>query len=330
MVASVVPLQVLQYGPETTAGTLVPAVRVVDHTPGTAQLKRDIKPIVVRNAGSYATGHRHYPGQDGVEIDWTAPATFDRLTDYGNLFFADVSVGTGTLPRTWTFTPADTSDGLKRYSFEVGGTNMPSAYTVSGCVGKQLSISGKSGQTTPWEIKATVAGMVTTAGSLTGALAMPSTIKDVLWTQTKVYFDASTFGSTQQVGRAVSFDFNLQNGIDPRFTLDAAGTAYRNALSKERSVDCTIVVEYDSQTQYTAWAAGTIQKIRLEATGDAVGAGNYKATLDINGFWEALTLGNDNGVQTTQLKLRGEYDATLASDVKLVVLNSVSTRASMP
>lgn len=328
MPAPVVPIQVLQYGPEATAGTLVPAVRVVDHTPGSAQLKRDISMIKVRNAGSFATGHRNYVGQEGVTIEYSAPATYNRLTDVGNQFINTVATGTGTgATRTWTFTPSDTADLLKRFSYELGGTNFPSAYTVSGVVGQSLDISIKPNE--PWMLKETLVGMVTTAGSITGALSLPSSLPgdDVLWTQTLAYFDATTFGSTVQAGRVVSADVSLVNGVEPRHTLEGLTTPYRVALAKERSISATIVVEYDSQTQYTAWAAGTVQKVRLKATGTASRA----ATLDINGFWESLELGNDNGVITTQLKLTGEYDPTgLVADYQLVVVNGVTTLATLP
>lgn len=328
MPAPVVPVQILQYGPETTAGTLVPAVRVVDHTPGTAALKRDIKMIYVRNAGSLATANRAYVGQETVEIDYTAPATYDRLTDVGNQFIATVATGTGTgSTRTWTFTPSDTADGLKRFSYELGGTNYPSGYTVSGVVGKSLGISIKPNM--PWELKQSLVGMVTTPASITAALSLPSTLAgdDVLWTQTTVYIDStSAFGATVQAGRIVSADFNLTQGVDPRHTLDAAKTPYRVALSKERTIDATVVAEYDSQTQYTAFAAGTAQRVRLLATGP----NSRTATLDIGGTWESLTLGQDNGVITTQLKLHGVYDTSISADFKLAVVNGVTTLATLP
>lgn len=330
MVAPVVPIQVMQYGPETTPGTLVPAVRVVDYQPGTGLLKRDIKPITVRNAGSYATAHRAYVGQEITTIDYTAPATFDRLADVGNLFIATVASGTGAgATRTWTFTPSDTTDTLKRFSYELGGTNFPSAYTISGVTGQSLGISIKPNM--PWELKQTMIGMVTTPGSITAALSLPSSMTndDVLWTQTKVYIDTSagSYGGTQQVGRIVSADFNLVNGTAPRHTLDGATTPYRIALSKERSIDVTIVAEYDSQTQYTAWAANTVQRVRIEATGPS----SRKATLDINGYWDALPFGNDNGVITLQMKLKGLYDPSgISSDVKLVAINGVASLATIP
>ncbi len=328
MPAANIPQVVLQYGPEATRGTQQAAVRVVDHTPGSVNWKRDIKVIAIRNAGSYATAHRAYPGQETTEIDFTAPLTYDRGPDFGNLFINTLATGTGTgLTRTWTFTPSDTTDGLKGYTFEYGGTNMPSAYTLNGCVGKSLSISIKPNM--PWELKVTVIGLSTASGSLTSALALPSTLAgdDVLWSQTKVYFDTSSaFGTTQQVGRIVSADVTLTNGIDTRYTLDGVNTPYRTALGKERVIEATIVAEYDSQTQYTAAASTTAQRVRIEAIN-----GSKKSTLDINGYWDNIPFGADNGVVTTQMKLRGLYESAVnSSDFKWAFINGVTTLTTIP
>ena len=329
MPATNIPQVVLQYGVESAAGTLVAATRVVDVTPGSVNWKRDMNPIYVRNAGSYATAHRAYAGQETTEVDWSASATFNRLVDYGNLFFNAVAVGTGSgTTRTWTFTPSDTTDGLKRYSFEYGGTNMPSAYTLNGAVGKSFAVSIKPN--TPWDIKATVLGMATTAGSITGSLSLPSSLNgdDVLWTQTKVYVDtSSTFGTTQHVGDIVSADFQLTNGVDARHTLDAAATPFRVALDKERSVEVTVVAEYDLQTEYTAWAAATQQRVQLKATGP----NSRSAILNINGIWDTVPIGQDQGVVTLQMKLKGLYESAVnSSDVQMVLVNGVTTTTSIP
>lgn len=329
MPAPNVPQIVLQYAPETVAGTLVPATRVVDVMPGSVKWNRDIKVIKVRNAGSYAAAHRAYPGQETTEVEWSAAATFDRLADYGNLFVATVATGTGTgATRTWTFTPSDTTDGLKRFSFEYGGTNFPQAYNLNGAVGKSLGISIKPNNV--WEIKATAVGLATTnTAAVTSALSLPSTLggDDVLWTQTKVYIDTtSAFGTTQQVGRIVSADFNITNGVDPRHTLDGAPYPYRVALAKERGLEATIVAEFDSAVQTISFASSTSQRVRLIASGPS----SRSATIDIGGVWETATIGDDNGVVTTQLKLGGLYDASISADFKLTVVNGVTTLTTIP
>lgn len=329
MVAPVVPIQRLQYGVESVAGTLVPATRVVDVSVGTIDFKRAMESITIRNAGSLATAHRGYAGKETNSIDYTSAATYDRLADVGSLFFNQVNTGTGTgAVRTWTFTPSDTADTLARYSFEMGGTNFPTGNLLAGATGQKLQLTIKPND--PWMLKQTVTGTVVTVGAITGALSLPSSLQgdDVLWTQTNVYIDpvANAYGTTVQAGRIVSVDFAYDTGVEPRWTLDNITHPYRVALPKARSIECTIVAEYDQQTEYTAGFASTVQRVQVKGV-----SGAKSAKLNINGYWDAIPYGNDNGVVTLAMKLKGLYDpTTLAADVQLVVVNGVTTLTSIP
>ena len=332
MVAPVQHQTVVQAGKEVTAGTLVAATHVVDHTPGTFSFKRDRATIAVRNAGSRHMRHRTYPGQETVEIEYAATAAFDRLPFYGQLFLAGApTVGTGNPAATWAFTTIQgVTENLASYSFEVGGTNYPNAYTVTGVRGRSLEIDIKHDQ--PWQMKVGLVGMVTAAGAtLTSSLSLPSNshgggqpLRDALGTQTKVFIDAATIGSTQAVGRIVSANIKLDLDMNPRHTLDGTNTPYRIAETGPFDVQATIVAEYDAQTDYTAWAAKTAQLVRIQATGDSLGATNYISQFNLYGVWDGLVLGEDNGVVTTQLTLLGQYANTPASTVTASFTNSVS------
>ena len=331
MVAPVQHQTVIQAGKESVAGTLVAATHVVDYTPGSLSFNRTRATQVVRNAGSRAMRHRTYAGQDFAEIEFSATAAFDRLPVYGNLFLAPLTTGTGNPAATWNFTTiSNTTDNLASYSLEFGGTNWPNAYTLTGVRGRTWEIDIK--QDAPWDMKLGLVGMVTAAGAtLTAALSLPSNshsngaaLRDALGTQTKVYIDPTTIGTTQQVGRVVSANVRINLDMQPRFTLDGNNTPYRIAEVGPRDVQATIIAEYDAQTDYTAWAAKTAQLVRLEAIGDTLGGSNYKAQLNLYGVWDALVLGEDNGVVTTELTLLGVYANTPASDITASFVNSVS------
>ena len=331
MVAQAIVQQVVQAGKEVTAGTLVAATHVVDHVPGTFQIKRQIKKIRMRHAGSFAGTHRSENGQETVEVEYTAYAAFDRLPVYGNLFLSPVTTGSGNPAATWTHaTINDTDDDLSSYSFEVGGTDHPSPQTVAGLRGKSWEIDIK--QDAPWEMKVGLVGMLTTVGAtITPALSLPSNshgggapLRSALGTQTKVYIDDTTIGSTVIAGTVVSANVKIEVGNEPRHTLDGIATPYRIALAKERNVSATVVMEYAAQTEYTAWAANTVRKVRIEATGATLGASNYKATLNIYGTWDELDLGEDNGVRTMQLTLMGQKDSAAGSEITATFINSVT------
>ena len=326
MVASVVPVTVLQAGAEGTAGTLAAATHAVDHVPGSGKLKRDIKKIVLTNAGSYAGSHRSYTGQETSTLSYTAPATYDRLVVPFLMVLNGTATASGTAAnKTWDFTTiSDTTDDLKRFSFELGGPNWPSDQFLSGVAATSLEIDIKHDSV--WEYKLEGVGEELTLGTRTSALSVPTTLVDILGTNTKVYIDTAggTVGTTQVVGTVVSANIKLGTGITPRHTLDGIATPYRTARSGRRSTEATLVIEYASQTEYTAWAAGTVRKVRIEATGPALGTGTYKATINLYGPWNELEVDDDGDVKTLALTLRGQYDSTAAAEVTATLVNSIS------
>ena len=328
MAAPIIPLQTIQAGLETTRGTAVAATHVVDFTPGSATLKRDVQKIRVRNAGSLATSHRSYAGREIVEIDFAGPWTYDRAPMWLNMALAPVATGiNATADKLWTFgTINDTADDLKAYTFEVGGKDTwPNEYQVAGCVMNSLEIDVK--QDGVWTYKASIWGYKVVIAAKTAALSFMAAPTDVLGLHTKVYIDPTTIGTTQQVGRIVSANFKIDQGFDRRFTLDSQSSAYRIALIKERKVTAKIVAEYDAQINYTAWAADTAQKVRIKAQGAVLGSSFYISQFDFYGTWDSLVLGQDQGVVTTELNLMGRYDTTAATDVGAAI---TTTQAALP
>lgn len=328
MVASVVPVTVLQAGAEGTAGTLAAATHVVDHTPGTGQVSRDISKIKVTNAGSYASMHRSYAGQEVTTVSYTAPATYDRLVTPFLQVLNGTAAASGTAAnKTWSFTTiSDTTDDLASYSFELGGPNWPSVYKVAGVKATSLEINITHDQ--PWEYTYEGVGMAVTVGTaVTSGLSLPSTLVDILGTNTKVYVDTAggTIGTTQLTGVVVSASISLGTGMTARHTLDGQAYPYRIARSGRRSVEAKLVIEYASQTEYTAWAADTERLVRIEATGPSLGTGTYKATLNLYGIWDALELGDDGDVKTLELTLAGRYNSTAAAEVTATLVNSISS-----
>ena len=325
MPAAVLLVTVAQAGLEATPGTGVAATHVVDHDPGSFNLKRDIKKIRIRNAGSLATGHRSYPGQEMVAVDYSFPVTYDRLIVYLNQFLGPLTAGAGAgADKTWTWDGTKISDLLdqqKRTTFEVGGTNWPSDLKVVGCAGDKLTLSIK--QNDNWQGKVAYIGMVTTEAARTGALTLPATLVDVLGTTTKVYIDSSTIGTTQVVGSIVTAEIEIDLGTAARFTLDSTGTPYRIAQPNPRVIGCKMVAEFGALTEYDAWVADTARKVRIVSTGPVLGGSFYKAQFDLYGTWEAAPLGWDNGVGTLALELKGRYDATAAAEIGAVVICSL-------
>lgn len=328
MVASVVPVTVLQAGAEGTAGTLAAATHVVDHTPGTGKVSRDISMIKVVQAGSYASMHRSYAGAEVTTVSYSAPATYDRLVTPFLQVLNGTATASGTAAnKTWAFTSiSDTTDDLASYSFELGGPNWPSAYKVAGVKATSLEINII--HDSAWEYTYEGVGMAVTVGTaVTGSLSLPSTLVDILGPNTKVYVDTSggTVGTTQLTGVVVSGNIRLRTGMTPRHTLDGQNSPYRIARSGRRSTEAKLVIEFAAATEYTAWAAGTERLVRIQATGPSLGTGTYQATINLYGPWEALEIGDDGNVKTLELTLAGRYNSGAAAEVTATLVNSIAT-----
>ncbi len=327
MAAPITTLEIAQMGIEATRGTAVPATTIMDMDPGGATLVRTPTLIKVRNAGSLATSHRNYPGRDVIQVDFAGTWTYNWAPNWFNLFLGPLAAGTGAgADKLWAFVGgsvvSDTADNLKTATIEVGGKDTwPSEYQISGCIGLKLDLAIKA--ESAWTYKASLLGTKVTPQAKTGALSSAASIVDVLGTTTKVYIDsASAFGTTQKVGNVVSGDISIQLGTVARYTMDAQRNPYRVAVTGPRKISAKLVVEYDSQTQYTATHAGTAQRVRIAATGPTLGGTNYICQVDVPGVWDTFTIAKDGDVITEDMTLGAQYDATPASDLAASVTNA--------
>ena len=329
MAAPIIPLEVVQMGMEVTRGTSVPATTIVDMDPGGANLVRTPTLIKVRQAGSLATSHRSYAGRDVIAIDISGSWTHQWAPNWFNLFLGPLAAGTGaTADKLWAFTGAsntiisDIADNLKSCTLEVGGKDTwASEYQLKGCVGTKLELSFS--QDKVWTYKASLLATTITPQAKTGALANAAALVDVLGTTTKVYIDsASAFGTTQKVGDVLSGNVIIDIGAVARYTLDGGRNPTRVVVTTPRKISCSLVVEYDAQTEYTATHAATAQRVRIKSQGAVLGASFYIMQLDIPGVYDTFVIGKDGDVITEQLSLSGQYDATPAADIGASVTTS--------
>jgi hypothetical protein len=332
MTAPITALTVVQQGVETTRGTAVAATAALDFEPGSATLTPEIDLVRVRRAGSLATAHRTYAVRQTGSIRWRQPLTYQWLPTLFNVFLGPLSSGSGAgADKTWNFNSSvvsDSADNLKSLTIEVGGRDTwPGEYRLSGCIGRRLSIA--IAQNAVWQADVELVGQTLTQTAKTASINPLSGLVDILGATTKVYINdtASAFGATQRVGVVVSGEVTIELPTDRRWTLDSSTAPKRVGLFGPRQVSARLVVEFDQLTDWTAFAAATAQRVRIESVGATLGSSAYKATIDIPGVWEAFVLGEDNGVITTELTLAGQYDTTPAADIAAVVVND---RASLP
>lgn len=331
MAAPLSALAIAQVGLESTRGTAVAATSILDMDPFGASMSRNPNLIRIRKAGSLATAHRTELGRDEIGVDVNGQLTYQWLPWWFNLALGALATGTGAgANKTWTFDSSivsDSADTLKSATFELGGKDTwPSEYQIAGCVLQKLSISIKPDA--PWMYSASLLGKAITAQSKTNSLSVVDGLKSILGTTTKAYFDTSSaFGTTQRTGTVLSADIDIELGVERRYTLDGARTAYRIGVTGPRKISAKIVTEYAAQGDFTSTHAATAQRVQLVATGATLGTGNYAATISLPGVYTAHTLGEDNGVITQELTLEGQYDSTPGADITAVVVND---SASLP
>lgn len=320
--APITNLQVVQRGVEVTPGTLVAATHRAPIEPGSVSIGATIDRIRRRYSGSLATSHQSSSGLTHVTLSYDERGYYDYLAVLLRMFLAPTAAGTGAgADKSWTFTPSDSADNLTRMSHEIGGRDTWAAEEkISGCVGSTLEITWN--KTDDWMCAVTVQGVRNTQAAKTGALTLPATLVPILGKLTRCYIDPTTFGTTSY-GRALSGVIRIENAVAERFGTD--GLDYPNRIAVlQRTVTSSLIVEYDATTIRDAWRAGTLQKLRVEAPGPALGASTYNARFDIAGTWETSEIGDDDGIVTLAHDYTAEYNTGLGADISALVVNSLA------
>lgn len=315
-------LQVLQRGKETTPGTLVAATHRVPFEPGSLNFGPVIDRIRRRYSGSGATSHGSSSGLTHVTVGWDERGTYDYLAVLLETFIGSAVITGAGADKIWSFLPSDSApDGLKRHSLEIGGRDTwPSEEKIAGCVGASLEITWN--KTDDWMLAVEMQGVRNTQGAKTAALTLPATLVPILGRTTRVFIDPTTFGSTSY-GRALSGVIRIENTVSERFGTD--GNDYPNRIVVlQRNVTASLIAEYDAVTLRDAWRNGTLQKLRIEAPGPALGASTYRTAFDIPGTWETSEIGDDDGIVTLSHDLTAEYNAAAAGDIGASVTSSLA------
>lgn len=145
---------------------------------------------------------------------------------------------------------------------------------------------------------------------------------------TKLFIDTGTLGTTQQLGRFISFEVTYMGNVKlKRFMENVDSYAPRLDQGKKR-VRGTVRVEFDNRDQWDAWKAGTAQKLRILQQGsviDGVGPTKKYAQIDVfNAVWSDLTKDKRDNNLTKTLGFKGLVDATEASPFEISVKNKNS------
>lgn len=318
-----------------SARAALEAVRGTDLTPTriiygeTFTLDNDvatIRPEEQRN--SYEGFFSAVPGPERNAITITGRASYDDLIWHANHFFKGVASGTGAgADKTWTFTPANAADDVKTSTIQLGYSDTIATtpgVKLNYCMGDTFNLHFEKND----DGAATFSSRFLSAKALAQITAFTGSLSDrtvtpVSCNNTVVYIDTATIGTTLD-SAVTAVDFNLQLQPVPFYALDGTTAAQAVYRPKHRLWSATITRQFNAATEFTAYQAKTVRKVRVRTTGPVLGSTAYKVDLDLYGVWTARSYTDVDGIVTEQLTLEQLFDTTTSTSCSLVVVNSTA------
>jgi hypothetical protein len=312
---------------EVTRGTDLTPTRIIygesfslDHTVAT------IRPEELR--GSYEGFFQAAAGPERSLLTVTGRVSYDDIIWWANLFYKAVASGTGGgADKTWAFAPSNATDDVKTATIQLGdvaaiGTS-PGVKLNYG-MGETFNIHYEKND----DGAATFTGSILFAKALTQITAFTGALSDrttvpVSCNNTLVKIDTTTIGTTTDT-QVTAVDFTLNLNPVPFYALDgtlAAQAVYRPA---HRTWTAQVTRQYNAATEFTAYVAKTIRKVRVETTGAALGGSNYKLTQDMYGVWTAREWSQVDDIVTEVLTLEPVFDTGTSTSTSLTAINATA------
>lgn len=325
MATALIPLEKLQFGVESTPGTLVAATRVYLAENGGAWTPEIDRQAVDETRGVLAM-------VEDVDV-----RKGSLLSVAGNLDFEQIELalqtgiksvspsGSGPYTREWL--PSLTApETLKAATFEVAyrdgaSKHVEKEFGFGTC--SKFSIATAFNQPAKLQAdffaRAPQSSTFTTGQSAMAREVIPSN-KFGLW------IDSSWagLGTTQKSGLLRSSNLEVVTGAEPDYTHDARADLdfsqlMRGLITGRLNVTCS--VNGDFATEYAAWESGALRFARLKA----LGSGSRSFIVDVAGRYTAPPrFGNQGRLRTAELQLEFRQDPTSGNIIRFEVINSIS------
>lgn len=310
---------------EVTRGTDLTPTRIIygesfdlEHTVAT------IRPEELR--ASYEGFFQAAAGPERSMVTVAGRMSYDDLIWWGNIFWKAVASGTGAgADKTWVFVPTNTSDDVKTCTLQLGDSQ-----AIATSPGVKLNYG--MGQTFNLHYEKNDDGAATFSGSIlfakaltqitafTGALSDRVTVP-VSCNNTVVKIDTATIGTTAD-SAVTTVDFTLDNNPVPFYALDGTLAAQAVYRPQHRGWKAEITRQYNAATEFTAYVAKTVRKVRVLTTGAALGGSAYSVTQDMYGVWTDRKYSEVDGIITEVLTLEPVFDTGTSSSTSLTVVNA--------
>jgi hypothetical protein len=218
----------------------------------------------------------------------------------------------GAADKTWTFTQPSTGNGsYESLTADIGDDTQN--WICDYLMPTKWGITTNFGELTHFNADCFAQQAVKGAAS-TPAEVNPILIPADLWTVKFAGTFAGLAGASVQTNFLRTWSFEYDTGIKNRFYMD--GNTFMGQ-HVETDLTGTLKMEVESTALAVSefvdkWRAGTIDYVRLKATGPTLGGTNYSLQLDMPVYWDEpkpLASGDD-GVNIYTTSARQAFDGT--------------------
>lgn len=315
---------------ETTRGTAVNPTRIIeqtnfDHTFGGPELV-----LPEERRGSFFMYYRAAAGREQHDLVSGGNLSFNQLAWLANFFLKGNTTGTGGgADKSYSFVPSSAADDVKTATFEWGYNPVLSAtqpgFRLPYVVGTQLELTFDKTNpegvthTANWHSPVALSQITSFGGSPTSL-----TTEAMTPVQVAVFIDAAggTIGATADNYVQTATFNTAQTWVDID-TLN--GTTSAQATFKTRREPGLSMTRYFiNDNELDRYQDKAKRKIRIRATGPALGGSTYLATLDFYGVLDTdgYKHGENNGIIWENLVYRPIYDTTATTDHSLTVVTA--------
>ncbi len=309
---------------ESTRGTDLTPTRIIyaeqfslEHTVAT------IRPEEQR--ASYEGFYAASAGPERSVVTMAGRASYEDLIWHANMFYKALAApSSGTPPNAlWTFLPTNTSDDVKTHTLQLGDSQAlgtSAAVKLNYGMGQTLNLHYEKNDDGALTFNATYlyAKALTQITAFTGSLS-DRTTTPISCNNTVVKIDTATIGTTTDTA-VTAVDFTLDLQPVPFYALDGTLAAQATYRPYHRTWKAEITRQYSNATEFTAYVAKTVRKIRVLTTNST-----NIVQQDMYGVWTDRKYSEVDGIVTEVLTLEPVYDVTSSSSTSLSVTNNVAS-----
>lgn len=318
--------QGVQIGVEATPGTNVAADKQfssIGIEPATSVDMQRFRPM----GSKYATIVT--PGKEFVEADVSGVGSYTELT----YVFAGVLVAPGapattdTSARTWTYTPAATTeDTVKTFTVEQGGVVRAHKFNYGVFTEIEMDMNRDGIDVSGSMFGQRLSDGITMTPTPTAIAQLP-----ILPTDIDVYNDPTSGAlGTTKLTRVLNANIHVSDRFNPVWVLNTANNSFVAHVESEPTAEFTLLLEADAVGMglLTTMRAGTTTFIRVKATSPTLAGA---ATVFYNMAWDMAAkvkdVGNfsdEDGVYAIEWTFDMVYDGTWTKAYTVALTNKLT------